>query len=268
MPLLIVFSLIPVVPAYTFAVIFYPDINKAVLYGVTTSAISLIVIMSLAILDSFDYQSRAYSQLLTEQNKELSLEMTLFEQQVWAARKHWSLVVHGTVQAALTAALTRLNSPDANEKTLDLAKKDLDRAITALTSAPAPELKFQPALRELISTWQGVCEIEVAIQSDLKKIIAKDARLSMCVNEILKEAISNAVRHGDARMANVEMKLNDSGLIEMLVTNDGTAPKANSRKGLGSSLLDELTLSWKLYTDPNRNKTALWITLPYSKTSA
>jgi signal transduction histidine kinase len=217
----------------------------------------VIVFVTLALLESWDYNSRAYRDLLKEENQTLQVEMTLFEQQLWAARRNWSLVVHGTVQASLTAALTRLNAPDADKKTLDFAKKDLERAIAALTNPPTTDLKISSAIKELVATWQGVCEIDIQIEAAPKKIIGADSRLSMCVNEILKEAVSNAVRHGDARRVGVEVKLLD-----------GRPPMIDRRHGLGSSLLDELTVNWQLAYLENRDQTVLFAHLPFSGSQA
>jgi hypothetical protein len=267
-PFLIAVPMIPTLPAYTAAVFWYPNLQQAVLYGLTLTAASVIVFVTLALLESWDYNSRAYRDLLKEENQTLQVEMTLFEQQLWAARRNWSLVVHGTVQASLTAALTRLNAPDADKKTLDLAKKDLERAIAALTKPPVADLKLSSAIKELVATWQGVCEIDIEIEAAPKKIIGADSRLSMCVNEILKESVSNAVRHGDARRVGVEVKLLDSGLIALEVANDGRPPVIDRRHGLGSSLLDELTVNWQLAYLENRDQTVLFAHLPFSGSQA
>jgi signal transduction histidine kinase len=198
----------------------------------------------------------------------LAFEVALFEQQLWVARRNWSLIIHGTVQASLTAALTRLNAADADKKTLTLAKKDLDRAIAALSTPPSLDVKFTPALKEIVATWQGVCDIQVDIDSAVKKVVSKDPRLSMCVNEILKEAISNAVRHGDARTAQASLKLADEGVIDLTVANDGKAPRIGVRKGLGSNLLDELTVGWSLDFDSATDQTILTARLPFSRSQA
>ena len=268
LPALIGVATISVVPAYAVAVWFYPDIQAAVLYGLTLVTVSNIVVLSFAYLDSLDYEARLHRTMLEEQNQELVIEMALFEQQLWAARRNWSLVIHGTVQASLTAALTRLNAPDADKKTLDAAKKDLDRAMEALSEPPVSKINFAPAIKELVSTWQGVCDIEVEVSPELKKVISRDVRLSMCVNEILKEAVSNAVRHGDAQKAWVTVGAPSGGVIELSVANDGLAPVNASRRGVGSGLLDELTVDWSLGYDENNNRTILRARLPFSSLQA
>ena len=268
LPALIAIATISVVPAYAVAVWFYPDVKAAVLYGLTLVTVSNIVIFSFAYLDSLDYEARLYRTMLEEQNQELVIEMALFEQQLWAARRNWSLVIHGTVQASLTAALTRLNAPDADKKTLDAAKKDLDRAMEALSAPPVSKINFAPAIKELVSTWQGVCDIEVEVSPELKKVISRDVRLSMCVNEILKEAVSNAVRHGDAQKAWVTVGAPSGGVIELSVANDGIAPMTGGRRGIGSGLLDELTVDWSLNYDENNSRTILRARLPFSSLQA
>jgi signal transduction histidine kinase len=267
-PSLVLVAIVPVLPTYLVTLGFYPDSSKAAIFGASLSFVSLIVIGILALLDSFDFEARNYRELLKHQNDELTHEVALFEQQLWAARKNWSLVIHGTVQASLTAALTRLNATDADNKTLALAKKDLDRAVASLSATPSLQLKFNDAVKQIVATWQGVCEIELVVPAPVKKIAAKDLRLSMCINEILKEAISNAVRHGDARCAQVSMSLIEDQVIDLVVTNDGQAPRQGSRKGVGSSLLDELTVSWSLSFDETAQKTKLHARLPFSKSQA
>jgi two-component sensor histidine kinase len=267
-PALVLTAIIPVLPTYLVAINFYPTTKTAAVFGSALVYVSLIVVGILALLDSFDYEARLYRKLLEEQNEELALEAALFEQQLWVARRNWSLVIHGTVQASLTAALTRLNAPDADKKTLTLAKKDLDRAIVALSAPPSLVVKFAPAIKEIVATWQGVCDVDVQVDSEVKKLVSKDSRLSMCVNEILKEAVSNAVRHGDARTAQVSLKLADEGVLDLTVSNDGQAPRIGGRKGLGSNLLDELTVDWSLGFDSATDQTILTARLPFSRSQA
>jgi signal transduction histidine kinase len=267
-PVLVIMAVLAVIPTYLVAVLFYPDTQQAAIYGSTLVYTSLMVVGILALLDSFDFEARRYRDLLREHNEELALEVTLFEQQLWVARRNWSLVIHGTVQASLTAALTRLNAPDADKKTLDLAKKDLERAKAALSTTPTTEVKFAPAIIEIISTWQGVCDIDVQIQPEVKKLVSKDPRLSMCVNEIVKEAISNAVRHGDARTAQVSLRIADDGVLDLRVANDGREPKLGGRRGLGGELFDELTVDWSLDFDSATDQTILSAQLPFSTAQA
>jgi two-component sensor histidine kinase len=91
--------------------------------------------------------------------------------------------------------------------------------------------------------------------------------MAMCLNEILKEAVSNAVRHGDAERAWVEVSRTGEkteAIVEIQVTNDGRIPVTGERRGLGSQLLDELTLEWSLESVPETGQTILAARLPFS----
>ena len=266
-PALIAIALISVTPAYSAAVFFYADTEAAVFYGLALVWMSLAIVISYALLDSFDYGAKKYVELLKAENIKLNHEAAIFEQQLWEVRKNWSLLLHGTVQASLTAALTRLNSSDADSKSIEMAKRDLDRAIKALSQVPTTKVKLTPALRELVATWAGVCEVEIEMEPDLKKDISRNPRMAMCLNEILKEAVSNAVRHGDAERAWVEVSRTGEkteAIVEVQVTNDGRIPVTGERRGLGSQLLDELTLEWSLESVPETGQTILAARLPFS----
>ena len=68
-------------------------------------------------------------------------------------------------------------------------------------------------------------------------------------NEIAKEAVQNAVRHGGARNVTIVVDSTPDKLLTMDVKNDGR-PISNVQKGVGSKLLDELTLRWSLENLP------------------
>jgi signal transduction histidine kinase len=223
---------------------------------------SLITICLLAYLNSLDLQASQFLNDLRAENKNLSHEMSLFEQQLWAARRNWSIVLHGTVQAALTAALTRLNSPTVDENDIKLAKQDLQRAADSLFEPVQTQINLGDSISNLQDTWRGVCDVSVEVDPLVLELIAADSRSSMCVNEILKEAVSNAVRHGDATEVAVQIVLNQNE-IELQVLNDGRPAISTSRKGLGSTMFDDLTISWQLARDYDADKTVLSARLPF-----
>lgn len=267
-PLLLLIAALAAAPASIATLIFFPSIEGALLYSSTVTWASIISIATFALLDLLDFGSRGYRTMLTEENKKLELEMALFEQQVWVARKNWSQVLHGTVQGSLTAAITRLNATQVDSDTFRLVIKDLDRAVAALVSPPASRVKLEPALKEVISTWQGVCDITVELPAQVKKTISKDGRISMCLNEIIKEAVSNAVRHGDAKKIHLAVSLTGADSVEIRVSNDGYRPSSALRRGQGTELLDELTLDWTLRFDEKRDQTVLLAHLPFSGSQA
>ncbi|MEN9608437.1 MAG: hypothetical protein RLZZ06_368 [Actinomycetota bacterium] len=187
---------------------------------------------------------------------EIAKENALFAQKVWVFRKRWLLVLHGNVQSALTAALTRLqNAQRVDAVVVELVKQDLRRAEVAVNSNLNDEINLESGLNELREVWQGICDIDYQISERAKRALARNLDSAFCVNEIVKEAVSNAVRHGEASKASVKIDRIADDLLNVTVTNNGTPVDFESDSaGIGSSMLDEICLDWQLGGDRNQVK--------------
>ena len=202
-------------------------------------------------------------------NDSLAREVALFEQQMWIARRNWSFVVHGTVQAALTAAITRLSSGEELEQyQVDMAMQDLNRAKEALSKTPEIDVDLGVALPNLASTWDGICQVKFQISERATRALQRDASARMCVNEICKEAVSNAVRHGEATEVLVEIDRDANELLVLKISNNGRLLDAKIRNGVGSAMFDELTLSWSLTNNRATVRVDLDALLPISVIAA
>ncbi|MEY5004761.1 MAG: hypothetical protein RLZZ594_791, partial [Actinomycetota bacterium] len=177
-------------------------------------------------------------------NQDLKHELSLFDQQLWLARRHWQFIVHGTVQSALTAALTRLQSSDSDETTLELVTQDLNRAERALMNPPEHVIDLPESLAELQSVWRGIVTIKINITERATKALMGNNAACVCVNEIIKEAVSNAVRHGQAKTITIEVDREGQQALHIKVSNDGLPIKQRPKAGVGSRLIKELTTSW------------------------
>ena len=210
----------------------------------------------------------AVNQAIRE-NDVLAREAALFEQQMWIARRNWSFVIHGTVQAALTAAITRLSSGEVLEQyQVDLVKQDLTRAVEALSKTPEPDINLESALANLATTWRGICEIKIEITERATRSLQRDANARMCVNEICKEAVSNAVRHGEAKQVTINIDRSEDQLLIIEAADNGLGYYGSPRSGVGSRMLDYLTVSWSLINNRARGLTVLEAKLPLSNISA
>lgn len=266
--LVLVTGILAVVPTFVVIVLAHPGSQSALVLAGALFWSSAIGMGILAYLDSLDFQAKKFLAELQAENLLLTREMSIFEQHLWAARRNWSIIIHGTVQAALTAALTRLNAPTIDEATIDLAKQDLQRAVDALNNPPSTSVNLPVAIEELVGTWRGVCDIEITVGPELLNSVAADNRTSMCVNEILKEAVSNAVRHGDANQISVKLTEAGDSELELNVWNNGATYVAGGRKGLGSTMMDDLTISWSIGADAKIEQTLLSARLPFSALAA
>lgn len=154
-------------------------------------------------------------------------------------------MLHGSVQSSLTAALTRLQSAkNVDSVTVELVKQDLLRAETAVETNLKGELDLDAELKELQDVWDGICSVSINLTPRARRALARSFDSCFCVNEIIKEAVSNAVRHGEATKAMVSIERVEDDLLRIEVANNGSAPNAKDNKGIGSEMLDEICLTW------------------------
>jgi signal transduction histidine kinase len=206
---------------------------------------------------------------VTRDNNLLAREAALFEQQMWIARRNWSFVVHGTVQAALTAAITRLSATEPLEQyQIDLVKQDLARAAEALSKTPETEVNLEVALANLATTWSGICEIKFEFSERANRSLQRDANARMCVNEICKEAVSNAVRHGEAKKIKITVDRSADELLIIEAADDGRGSWGSTKPGVGSRMFDDLTIDWSLSNNRSIGRTVLQARLPLSGITA
>lgn len=178
---------------------------------------------------------------------EIAKQNSFFAQRVWVFRRRWLLVLHGTVQSALTAAVNRLNNAnELDEFTIQMVNQDLLRATSAIDSDQSTSVNLEESFKELHDVWSGICSVNVKISERAKRALTRNSDTTFCVNEIAKEAVSNAVRHGSAKSALIEIDRLEDDLLQVEITNDGIPLRSQEKPGIGSEMLDEICLNWAL----------------------
>lgn len=243
-------------------------------YGITQEVINMTIWMVSLSVGSFFFTSytRAvdaardrFESDLRRFNDQLAKEVSLFEQRLWLERRAWSYVLHGDVQGALSAAVTRLQRSEKLEPfQLEMVKQDINQAMNALTQPPSTDVNFGQGIDELVRTWAEICNIKVEASARASRAIETNRDIRNCINEICKEAISNAVRHGNAKNAWIYLSREQDDVIELEVCNDGHTLLRDQPNGMGLSMIDDLSLSWQLTAERHKGKTCLVAQLPIS----
>jgi len=122
-------------------------------------------------------------------------------------------------------------------------REDVERASSAISSFGHNDIKLEASLNEISDLWQGVCEVEFLYSQELLQVIPNDSVLAHCINEIVKECVSNAIRHGHATEVKALLSDPKDGSITISITNNGN-DQISSQRGVGSQMLDEVTMSW------------------------
>jgi hypothetical protein len=193
--------------------------------------------------------------------EDLRLLTSQLRQQVWLSQKTLATELHGSVQAALNASAMRLalvENPTPED--LEKVKTDIDKAMQRLGIDDYLDGQtIEELLEQMCDLWEGSCQINYRISPRASSALADDSAAAYCTLEVIREAVNNAIKHGEAKQIDIAADL-DGEVIELTVQNDGSNTQL-SGPGLGSSLYQELALDYKLSLG---TPTKLWAKVPLS----
>ena len=172
----------------------------------------------------------------------------------WYQQRQLSRALHGPVQTALHAAVRRIQSAvDDGLATSEAIRTERDRLEDAVigTLAPAEAVAdVRTGLLDTAALWDGLVTLEVDIADGTVATLATDPACAVIVADIAQEAVSNAIRHGNAGFVSVEVGSLATDRIELTVVNDGSAldtgttTTGTASTGLGTQQLDECSVEW------------------------
>jgi len=179
--------------------------------------------------------------------EELRLLNSQLRQQVWLDQKMLATELHGSVQATLHATalqLSKIEQPSIAD--LEKVRDAVDKAIARLGQTAYLEGEnFSQVIADIAEVWADTCRIEYHIQPAAQQALDGQQSLARSTVEVLREAITNAIKHGKAK--NIKVTITQSGqLLDLIVDNDGEEVIAGEQ-GLGTSVIAELTHSHRLY---------------------
>ena len=178
--------------------------------------------------------------------EELRLLNSQLRQQVWLDQKMLATELHGSVQATLHATalqLSKIDQPTIAD--LEKVRDAVDRALARLGQTSYLEGEsFEQVLADISEVWEDTCKIEYHIQPQALQALEQQS-LARSTIEVVREATTNAIKHGKAK--NIKVTITRSGqLLELIVDNNGQELVSNT-KGLGTSVISDLTHSHRLY---------------------
>jgi signal transduction histidine kinase len=218
--------------------------------GIFTTVIVLLIAVVSAVLQ----QQRDSENTLRDFTERLHREVIRMRQAQWLQQKALSRALHGPLQSAVTSAALRLDAAvRAGEPIADLVtdiRADLRSAIDVLEVAEHTAPSLETAFARIIGTWEGICSVTFDISDHDLSHVQSDPFGSATVIDIVTEAVSNAVKHGGASQVDVFMSVDGNGVAALAITDNGQSTDAPSPSlGLGTTVLDECTLSWRRTVD-------------------
>ena len=243
------FALIVAQTVVGFLALHFSDLpeNTVVVTVVLLFSALLITTALYGLAVTYEYNQVAFMRSLSRNNNRLSRELALLNQRLWVEKREWALRIHGSVQASLTASLVRLSGPGApSSEELSKVRDHLSQASNALKVPAVKPSDLRASLKVIKKTWEGIVKIKVDLKSSSAQRVLEDAWSGVIANEIIKEAVSNSVKHGKADSIKVSFEEPKSGFLEIVVQDNGRGMSPKSSAGLGSQILDEIAFPWSL----------------------
>jgi hypothetical protein len=179
-------------------------------------------------------------------NAELSSIVSVISQKEWLARRRVSFVMHGSLQSALNAAALRLGAnPNPDAILIENIREDIAKALKRIGFEGLQEYAFETAKQEISEIWVGTIEIDWDVAPDVDLRLSQNPTTSECIAEVLREAVSNASKHGSATAIEISIAIQGES-VEVQVKDNGSAKNTGITQGLGSELMDDVCDHWKL----------------------
>ena len=245
-------SVLAWMPSLSYLLVRVADYPGLQVLSFTSTMVIIITALGVGIWSAFKRERLAYLEEIESLNKERARQLALVDQAVWVARRNWSFLVHGTVQGALSVALSRIQLADSVSPELaQQVLQDVERARTALNRTQSFNQPWDEVWPQIEQTWEGVCEVTHITSPEADLLLAGGGPTATCVAEIAKELVSNAFRHGKATQVEIEISLASPEDILITSTNNGELVRDDRVEGIGSEMFGELTDSWSWSNAPS-----------------
>ncbi len=189
--------------------------------------------------------SKSVREELGKTNDELRWIIARKNLVIWNLRGSLSRNLHGPIQSAIQVSVFDLRKAietDAlNANLIARIQKNISDAIYNLNSPNRKSVDVQQVFDDVTETWRGHCNIEIQVSDETLEILSHDAAAKSASAEIVREFVSNALRHAEAKNVEVQITHTDKCLL-VSATNDGFDFKEESSKGLGLGLLDSIAV--------------------------
>jgi signal transduction histidine kinase len=164
---------------------------------------------------------------------------------IWNLRGSLSRNLHGPIQSAIQVSVFDLRKAvetDAlNADLIERIQKNISEAIYNLNTTKQMSMSVQQVFDDVVETWRDHCTIAIHISGETLEVLTQDAAARSASEEIVREFVSNALRHAEAKNIEVQISHVDKCLV-VSATNDGFEFKEESSKGLGLALLDSIAV--------------------------
>lgn len=232
---------------------FWPVSQGIGQFLISNALFTPVVGWALLLTQAVSASHRADQEELTCLESRLEWEVARCNAMLRGQRRQLARVLHGPVQAALNAALVRVEriaGPDVGEHIAAEVTTSVGQALAQLTVSGEPGVNLAVTIQRTQGLWRGVCDVRVMDPSHQVLAVQADPVAAQAIADIVTEGCSNAVRHGRATTVTVQLSRPHADVIRVRITDDGSGLGRDTQAGLGTAMLQAATLSWRRTSDP------------------
>lgn len=176
----------------------------------------------------------------------LEVLTAVLRRELWRERRRLALTVHGPIQSALVAAAVTMSRPGFTTTHVPALAATLDQAMAHIDRSAGPPPAVEVAARDLAALWVDSAHVDFGAPVEVVRDIDHDEVLRTVVIEIMREGVSNAIRHGSADVIAISVTRPSTQIVRVTIEDDGDGAPKSITPGLGSAMFDEVTLAWRL----------------------
>ena len=221
--------------------------------------ITLALVAAVSVASMLVHKRRLASETHLEvMTLQLELAVNRIRRRRVLVQRRLAFILHGALQGALHSAALRIReSDDITGEIVSNIRRDIAAALAQVGLPPSLDgiPRTRTTLADLTAVWTGPRKVIAHLDPPAERALTAQPDADEAVAEVVREAVNNAFRHGDAATIEIRVSREDdraetkSGTIGITVTDDGAGPAQNASPGLGSALFFELCSSWALSHD-------------------
>jgi signal transduction histidine kinase len=187
---------------------------------------------------------------LSDAIEQLASVVSILRQREWIVRRRVSYVMHGSLQSSLNAAVLKLGaSSNPSPEMIDQIRSEISHALDRVWQDRSDDYSFAKAQQEITNIWEGTVQVNWKLEDGVSQALDTNPTTAECLGEVVREAVSNASRHGSANWVEIQINVEDTRVLVKAMDN-GSTTNTGKTQGLGSELLNDVCSSWSLESAP------------------
>jgi len=169
-----------------------------------------------------------------------SFKLKILNQELEKDARKWEQIIHGKLQSKILSNSIKETSGSGNQASSDFKfiGEIKDLISESLTTSGQSDSTPTQIVASVSKPWGAVIDIESEIDQSIAMQTLSPS-LARTVNDVLEEAITNAVKHGGAEKVWLVIKADSNNSLQLQVKNNGAPVGKLKRQSIGTNLFNQ-----------------------------